>query len=264
MLKKVLKKIKCIALDMDGTTNLGENQIGNMAETLSILRNSGKQLVFLTNNSSYSSNSLKEKCKRIGLFGECDVHYTSGLATIEYLKDKYPNKVCYVVGTPALLEEFEEHGISLSETNPDVAVLGYDTTVTYDKFVKLIRAVNNGATYIATHPDLFCPSEDVCLPDCGSFMKLIESSAGIKPQIIIGKPNQIMGKRIMENFGCNADEILMVGDRLSTDIQFGINCGFYTMLVMSGETDEKTLKNSDVVPDFVLDTLNDIVEYMED
>ena len=124
MLKKVLKKIKYILVDMDGTTNIGEKQIGNMAETLSFLRDNGKQIVFITNNSSYSKRTLEEKCKRIGFYDERDYHYTSGVATIEYLKDKYPEKKCYVVGTPELCAEFEENGIILTEESPEIVVLG--------------------------------------------------------------------------------------------------------------------------------------------
>ncbi len=263
MLKKVLKKIKYIVADMDGTINLGDNPIGDMANTLNTLREKGMQIVYLTNNSSNSVQSVTEKYKRIGLYDQRDVFYTAGSMTIEYIQKNYPNKTCYVVGTPALIKEFEDNGITVTEENPDIVVLGLDTTMTYDKLVKLISAVKHGAIYIATHPDLCCPAEDVYIPDCGAFIKLIELASGYKPVAVIGKPNTYMGDEVLKRFNCNADEVLMVGDRLTTDIQHGINCGFYTMAVLTGETTEKILKASDIKPDFTLENFNLIVDYLE-
>lgn len=262
-LKKVLEKIKVIVMDMDGTVNIGYSGIGDMAGTLAAMREAGKQLVFLTNNSSRSRKSCAEQYSEMGLYDPRDTYYTSGAATIEYIKDHYPNKTCLVVGTDALVEEFKESGIEVVDSDPNVAVLGLDTGITYAKIVSLISAINNGAVYIATHPDYACPAEDVYIPDCGAFIKLVELSSGRKPVAVIGKPAKTMGEYIMAQFGCNADEIMMIGDRLETDIEFGINCSFYTLAVLTGATTEQTLKESSVVPDFVLPSLNDIVPYLK-
>ena len=140
-------------------------------------------------------------------------------------------------------------------------MLAYDTELTYEKLCKFVYNLKNGAFYIATHPDINCPAPEVFVPDAGAFMAMIESSTGLKPQKIIGKPYTGMGENLIKRFGALPEEFVMVGDRLHTDIKFGNNCGFNTILVLSGEATLEDLKRYDAKPDFILDSLNDVVEY---
>ena len=119
-----------------------------------------------------------------------------------------------------------------------------------------------GAKYIATHPDVNCPAEDVYLPDAGSFIKMIETAVKFTPSLIIGKPNSIMGENLKMKFNESDDEaFMMVGDRLYTDIAFGKNCNFKAMLVLSGETTEDMIPSAEKQPDFILETFNDVKNY---
>lgn len=261
-LSERLKKIKYLLLDMDGTIYLGDRQIGNMTSTLSALRQSGKKIIFLTNNSSKSHAAYEEKLKKMGLFNSFDTVYTSGIATIDYLKQNRTEKRVYLVGTDDLKREFLDNGIILTEDMPDIAVLSYDTTLTYEKLSKITNYLTKGAEYIATHPDINCPAPDVYLPDIGSFMALIEKSCGKVPSVILGKPYKYMGDSIMYRFNATPDEILMAGDRLSTDILFAKNNNFTSMLVLSGETDKKQYDNSIIRADYCLENLNKIIEFL--
>ena len=263
-IEKVIKEIKYFLLDMDGTVYLGSDPIGDMKNTLAVIRKSGRQIIFLTNNSSRSEESYIEKLKKIGLWEDGDSVYTSGMATAEYLNDKFKDKTVYLLGTEALKKEFRESGINLiEEGQPDVAVLSYDTELTYNKLFKFTSAIAKGAYYVATHPDINCPAKDVFAPDVGSFMKLIEASTGKMPSVIIGKPSTFMGDNLKKNFTAASDRFIMVGDRLNTDIRFGNNNGFYSLLVLSGETTEKNMKNYPDIPSFKLNSLNDIVKFLQ-
>ncbi len=261
-LKRALSEIEYFLLDMDGTVYLGDKIIGEMDKTLRFLREKGKKLIFLTNNSSKSNEKYIEKLKRLNLFGEGDEVYTSGMATADMLVDKYPEKSVYLLGTKALKEEFISKGVKLiEEGQPDIAVLAYDTELTYEKLCKFTTAIKKGAKYIATHPDVNCPAPDVFVPDVGSFMAMIELSTGLKPSKIIGKPYDGMGKALMKRLKSDENKFVMVGDRLYTDIKFGNNCGFYSLFVLSGECNMKDLEKSDAEPSFILDSLNDIKNY---
>lgn len=264
MLKRVLRKIKYVVCDISGTVCIGGEPIGRMAETLNALRNSGKQLIFITNNSSCGSAYLKESFSEMGLYDERDFFYSSGTAAMDYVKEYYAGKRVYLIGTPALEAAFKSEGVLVVDDDPEVAVLGLDTTMTYEKLAKLITAVRGGAVYVETHPDVCNYYSGNALPDCGSFARIVETCTGCKPSVTVGMPSGYMGEKITSVFNCNADEILMVGDKLDTDIRFGIECGFYTLAVLTGQTTEKVLRNSDIDPDYVLHSLNDIVDYLDD
>ena len=260
-LKKVLKKINYILTDTEGTLNIGYARIGNMSDTLDKLRAQGKKIVFFTNDSAYSAATLTERLKLTDIIRADDIIYTSVTATVDYIRQNHPGKTCFVAGAPDIAEEFEAAGIPQDDISPEIVVITRDVTVSYVKLVKAVSAINSGAFYIATNAETKFHSGEV-LPDCGAFAGLIEAVTGRRPQAVIGAPAKFMGENIMQKLGCNADEILIVGDRL-TGVRLGIDCGFYTLIVKTGETDEKILRESDIEPDFVLESLNDIADYIE-
>ncbi|MBQ7642928.1 MAG: HAD-IIA family hydrolase [Clostridia bacterium] len=262
-IKKALKEIKYFLLDMDGTIYIGDELIGKMNETLDILRKNGKSVIYLTNNSSKSKDKYIDKLKKLDLFREGDVVYTSGIAAADYLKSEFRGKKIYLLGTEALKKEFIEKGVTLvDDEQPDICVLAYDTELTYEKLCKFTKYIKKGACYIATHPDVNCPAPEVFVPDAGAFMALIECSTGLKPEKIIGKPYDGMGRELMNKYAAKGNNFVMVGDRLHTDIKFGNNCGFYTIFVLSGECTKEDLKKYDAHPSFILDSLNDIIKYL--
>lgn len=262
-LKEIVKNAEYFLLDMDGTLYVGDGLIGEMDKTLDFLRANGKKIIYLTNNSSKSKQKYEEKLQKIGLFNEKDRVYTSGIATAEYLNAKFAGKKVYLMGTEALKKEFEERGVNLvDDQTPDVCVLAYDTELTYDKLCKFVTYLKRGAYYIATHPDVNCPHPEVFIPDAGAFIKLIEASTGKLPAEIIGKPFSGMGQNLMRTLGLSSEKFIMVGDRLHTDIAFGNNCDFATILVLSGESTVADIGKTEGKPDFILNSLNDIVDYV--
>ena len=260
--KKAFSEIKYFLLDMDGTVYLGDDLIGCMNQTLDILRAAGKKIVYLTNNSSKTAEEYESKLIRLDLFRSGDIVYTSGMATAEYLSEFFPDKTVNVLGTKALKKSFEAAGVKVCDRGADVCVLAYDTELTYKKLCDFCYDLKKGAKYLATHPDVNCPAPEVFVPDAGAFMAMIEKSTGKVPETIVGKPNFIMGDRLKKRFGAGKSEFIMVGDRLHTDIKFGNNCGFYTALVLSGESTADDIRSSDAEPDFIFDSLNDVVKYI--
>src|SRR5690606_35720240 len=114
--------------------------------------------------------------------------------------------------------------------------------------------------YISTHPDLNCPSPLGPLPDIGSFMALIQTSTGRIPDVILGKPNPGIVKELAKGWGLDVSEILMVGDRLYTDIALGKTAGVKTCLVLSGETKSEDLLDTIYQPDLVCENLADLLQ----
>lgn len=249
-----LRKIKCFLMDMDGTIYLGDQLLPGSQDWLSLLEAKKIPYYFLTNNSSRSRVEYAQKLARLGLPVPEEKIFTSGEATAIYLKGAYPDASLYVVGTQPLRDEFERHSFQLSEKDPEVAVLGFDTTLTYEKLWKLCDLVVAGKPYIATHPDINCPTPSGFKPDIGAMIELVAASTGRRPDVIVGKPNAPIVEALAEKTGFPIEAHCMVGDRLYTDIALG-RWGITTALVLSGETKIDDLKGSQFQPDFLLEDI---------
>lgn len=246
---------------MDGTIYIGNNEIEGSFDAIRALKAAGKQICFFTNNSSRSAADYVEKLGNMGYTTTLDEIYTSGQVTAEYINLNFNGRSVYVLGNDKLKAEFIKKGIRLDEDNPDVAVLGFDTTLTYDKLYKFCCLLCEGKTYIATHPDMVCPAEPWQMPDVGALILTIEATTGRRPDLIMGKPELAAGEGIKRRFSLPASKIAMVGDRLYTDIKFGVNNGFTSVLVLSGETTYDMVRAYDAArPDFIFDRVSDLAD----
>jgi 4-nitrophenyl phosphatase len=253
--------VRCFVFDMDGTVFLGSRLLPGAAEIFPYLQAQNIPYFFLTNNSSRSRSDYAVKLRRLGLAVDEPQILTSGEATAIYIHKLHPAARLYLVGTPSLEEEFRTHGFNLVDEKPDFVVLGFDTTLTYAKLERLCRFVAAGLPYIATHPDINCPTEDGFIPDIGSFIALVAASTGRQPDVIIGKPNPPILQAVSAKTGFSPSEIAMVGDRLYTDIALG-TAGVFTVLVLSGETKIEDLPASPFQPNLVTAHLAELLQLL--
>ena len=259
-----LRQVRCFLLDMDGTFYLGDRLLPGALEFISLLRKRNIPFLFLTNNSSRQRSQYAEKIRNLGLADlQDDQVFTSGEATAIYMARNYPGARLFVVGTPALENEFSAHGFILTAENPDAVVLGFDTTLTYEKIWRLCTLIRAGKLYIATHPDVNCPTEEGFMPDIGSIISLVEASTSKRPDVIIGKPYPTMVAALAEKTGLPVGALAMIGDRLYTDIALG-RAGLMTILVLCGETHAEDLVSSPYKPDLVVEDLADLIRRMSE
>lgn len=257
-----LQHVRCFLLDMDGTFYLGENLLEGALKFIDVLNQQGQDFLFLTNNSSKDSQQYVEKITRLGLPITRDKVLTSGEATAMYIRDEKPGARVYVVGTPALENEFLAHGFSFDSRQPDFAVLGFDTTLTYEKLWTLCDLVRAGRPYIATHPDYNCPTEDGYMPDIGATIAFVKASTGREPDLIVGKPNLLFVEKAAERARVPVSAMCMIGDRLYTDIALGATAGIPTILVLSGESKQEDLSTSPYQPRYVFPHLGAVADHL--
>jgi 4-nitrophenyl phosphatase len=220
------------------------------------------EFLFLTNNSSKDSGQYVEKITRLGLPVSNEKILTSGEATVMHIESHKPGARVYIVGTPALENEFMGHGFIITPDQPDFAVLGFDTTLTYDKLWKLCDFVRAGVPYIATHPDYNCPTETGFMPDIGAMIAFVKASTGREPDLIVGKPNKLFVEKAAERTGIPVSAMCMIGDRLYTDIALGTTAGIPTILVLSGETKVDEVSLSLHKPDYIFQDLGEVADYL--
>jgi len=262
MKKEPLLNVECYLLDMDGTFNLGDGLIDGSLYFIDTLRELGKDFLFLTNNSSKHRRMYAEKITRLGLPIPEEKVFTSGEATALYLQQERPSEKVYVVGTSALEDEFRQHGFKLEEDDPEIVVLGFDTTLTYQKLWKLCDFVRSGLPYIATHPDFNCPTETGYMPDIGAMIAFVRASTGREPDLVIGKPNRMIVDAVAQKLGLAIEAMAMVGDRLYTDIALGQTSGITTCLVLSGEARAEDLVASPFQPTYTFKDLGGIADWL--
>jgi len=263
---KELNQIKCFLLDMDGTFYLGNKLIDGALEFIEKIKSQDKLYFFLTNNSSKSQVDYQQKLKGMGLIVSTEQIITSGQVTASYIKEKNKEARVYLVGTPSLNQEFKNLNLRISTDKSeeiDYLVLGFDTTLNYQKLWDAHDLILKGIPYIATNPDYVCPLEDEkTMPDCGSMISLLKTSTGREP-LVIGKPNTLMIDYIAKRTGLSKDEIAIIGDRLYTDIQTAINTNITGILVLSGETKKEDLTKAPQKPDYVFQGIGDITVNIE-
>lgn len=258
-----LKEKKCFLLDMDGTIYLGDKLIEGAKDFLNKLKEKNKKFIFLTNNSSKNSEKYVKKLEKLGINVEKDDIFTSGEATTIYLKKKKNFAKIFLLGTEDLENEFKMAGFEIVKDRNekiDFVVLGFDTTLTYEKLWIACEYISEGIEYIATHPDFNCPLEGgKFMPDAGAMIEFIKASTAKTPTVI-GKPNKHIIESIKEKYNLSSSELAIVGDRLYTDIRTGLDNNITSILVMSGETNLEMLKTTEFKPDYVFDSVKELSE----
>ncbi|MBE6193561.1 MAG: HAD-IIA family hydrolase [Alistipes sp.] len=246
-----LRRLKHVALDMDGTIYMGATLFPYTKPFLAGVKELGLGYSFLTNNPSSSIADYLAKLARLGVAATEEEMYTTALATIDYIKTHYPEaKRLFMLGTPSMITEFEKAGFESAADDPndrpDVLVVAFDKSLVYERLCRAAWWISQGVPYIATNPDRVCPTDQpVVLVDCGSICACLTHATGRTPDITLGKPDPNMLSGILHRYGLESDEVAMVGDRIYTDIEMAHNANAFGVLVLSGET---TLDIADAAP----------------
>ncbi len=258
-----LSSVRGFLLDMDGTFYLSNRLLEGALRFIDVLRAQDKEFLFLTNNSSKHRRQYADKIRGLGLPLEEESVLTSGEATALYLREKHAGASLFVVGTPSLEEEFRQHGFRLVDHEPQFLVLGFDTTLTYQKLWTLCDFVRAGVPYVATHPDFNCPTENGFMPDVGAMIAFVKAATGREPDLVVGKPNRLIVDAAAMKLKLQVDQLAMIGDRLYTDIALGESSGIVTVLVLSGETKVGDVKGSPFQPDYTFPNLGGVADWLE-
>ena len=266
MEKERLKDIKCFLFDMDGTIYLGNALLPGVADFFKKLRVAGKDYYFVTNNSSKGHIHYAKKLIRMGINAEPRDVIISSDALNYYLKKIRPQAKLYILGTEELKETIRNAGFTIVEdeqTTPDFVIVGFDMSLEYKTLAHSCRLIDKGVPFIATHGDVRCPIEDgEFIPDCGAMLALIKSATGKEPINIMGKPNHYIIDLVREKANYEKEEIAMVGDRLSTDIAFGLNNNILSVLVLTGEATIDDVERTNIRPDIILNSVVEILNYI--
>jgi NagD protein len=252
---------------MDGTIYLGGTLLPHTLPFLATLARHGIGYSFVTNNCSRSRAEYVHHLREIGIEVQATSVLTSAHATIHHLNAKFPGaKRLFVLGTSGLDDDLRQAGFEIVDERPDAVIVGFDTELTYNQLARTAYWISQQLPYVATHPDRVCPSDQpIVLPDCGSICSLLEAATGRRPDAVPGKPNPQMLEAAFAQHDLRPPEVILVGDRLYTDIRMARDAGAVAVLTLTGET-----KRADIVdcpenqrPDIVVDDLGELGRLLE-
>lgn len=256
-----LKNVKLYLLDMDGTIYLDNDLFDGVIDFLEYVKSVGGKYMFLTNNSSKSVDKYIEKLKSLGITASSDDFLTSVDATVFYLKPKKYKKI-YAFGTESFKRQLKGEGLSITdklEDGIDCLCMGFDTELNFKKLEDACILLRDDIDYIATNPDIVCPTWYGSVPDCGSVSEMIFNATGKRP-FFIGKPNSLMVDLAVEKTGFSREQTALIGDRLYTDIACAVNAGINSIFVLSGEGVVADIEKYGVQPDYIYKDIKTLLE----
>jgi len=252
------------AFDLDGVVWKGDRPIAGAPETVRTLRDAGKRVAFVTNNSSETHETYAKKLAEMGAGGSPDEVVSSADATARLLEKEVPGlrgRLAYVIGGEGLFNAVSGVGarIAFEEEGKDASlvVVGWDRALTFDKLRLATLAVRSGAIFVASNADATYPAQEGLWPGAGAIVAALRTSTGVEP-MVAGKPDPGVFQVARERLG--GSPALVVGDRVETDIMAAHAAGWPAALVLSGATGVPELAVAPAWPDFILRRLTDILE----
>jgi NagD protein len=245
---------------MDGVIYHGNELLKGAREFVEWMEEKNKSFLFLTNSSERSPLELSQKLSRLGIDVDPNHFYTSALATASFLATQNPGGSVYVIGEPGLIQALYDHGFTMNNVNPDYVVVGEGRGYSLESLERAVKLVEGGARLIGTNPDMSGPIEGgVIVPACGALIAPIELATG-KKAYFVGKPNPLMMRHGVRRLNSHREDTAIVGDRMDTDIQAGVESEIETILVLSGVTRQEDISLFPYQPRHVLEGVFEIPE----
>lgn len=246
--------------DLDGTIFIGDRLLPGVQDTISVLRQKGKKVMFLTNTSVQTRQECQRRLARLELACQVDEIMTAAYVSGMYFQEHAPNAVVLTVGEEPMKEELRQFDVRITENPLEAShvLVGMDRQFTYEKLHRAAKALRNGAKLIAANPDPCCPVPNDVIPDTGALVKALEAAGEVQLEIVIGKPSAYFADKSLQQLGLPRERCLMVGDRLETDILLGLNNGMKTALVLTGIASREDIDSMQIYPDYVISTLDEM------
>ena len=252
--------------DLDGTIYLGEGLLPGAKRLIEMLRERSIPVRFLSNNPTKDPEQYVEKLTRLGLPTPVDDIVNTVVTMTRWLLEHAPGQVVFPLGDPPLIRAFEKAGIPMSEdpAEIDIVVASYDHGFDYRKLQIAFDSLwfHRRARFVATHPDRYCPFPGGRgEPDVAAVIAAIEACTGVRCEQHVGKPDPEMLALALADLDLDPSEVIMTGDRLSTDVRLARNAGAAGALVLTGDSDLDDLAGTapEHAPHYVLDRIDQLI-----
>ena len=247
--------LRSIMFDIDGVLDFQGKVYPGAIDTVETLRHLGFILRFLTNSTLHSRQSRATRLLAEGFHVCAEEIITASYATARYLQQRNPRS-CWVMLEGEGLDEFS--AFRMDTDSPEYVVVGDNRSkFDFDHLNHALRLLLKGARLIGMNPDLIDNSTGAPELNVGSWVRLLEAASGVQA-VCVGKPQPFVFELALADMGLNKDQVVMVGDRVHSDIRGAQAFGIRSVLVRTGEFQVGDL-DAGIEPDFVLDSIADLV-----
>ncbi len=253
--------IKAVLFDMDGVLYRGNQPLAGVRELLAFLDEQSVGYACITNNASMTPAQYEAKLARMGLHVPAGRVITSAIATGRALRAMYPRGTrVYIVGMEGLREALLHDGHFVEDDRAaEVVVQGADFALTYNTLRTATLLIRAGAHFVATNPDRTFPSEEGLIPGAGAITAALVAATDTQP-LVIGKPAPTMFQVAAETLGAPVALVLVIGDRLDTDIAGAAAAGMPAALVLTGVSSRAEAETGPVRPAAIYADLGELLE----
>jgi phosphoglycolate/pyridoxal phosphate phosphatase family enzyme len=254
----VLGRYGAFLVDVDGVLTRGNDALPGATEAFTALRTWGRALV-LTNNSTRSRGELAEHLGRLGFAVSPDDILGSAFLAARYLARHHGPVDVWILGEGGVRDEMQLAGHRLAARPEDATwvVAGLDRGVTYEKLAQALRALVGGARILATNEDATFPTAAGLVPGAGAIVGALRGM-GFAAERVVGKPSPVAFEVALDLLGLPANRVLMIGDRLDTDIAGAQAAGLDSALVLSGVDSLHDIARSGVRPTWIAASFADL------
>lgn len=265
--KKALREKRLFLFDIDGTIAIDQELLRGTRELLSYIEEIGGKAIYITNNSTKSRSAYVKKFVKWNIITQESDFITASYASCLYLSEYHKKDKIYVVGTKSFIQELRSWGFNVVEQVEEgiqLVLVGFDNELSYKKIEGACQLLANPEMiYLATNPDLCCPTAFGSVPDCGAICEMLACAVKRKPKFL-GKPNPIIVEASMKQTGFSKADTIVIGDRLYTDIAVGIHAGVDTAVVFTGEATLEDCRNTKYCPTWQFQTINELLHTIVD
>jgi NagD protein len=244
-------------IDMDGVIYRGSHLIPGADRFIRELLDEDVPFLFLTNNSQRTRRDVATKLKRLGIPADEKHVFTCAMATARFLAEQKPHGTAFVIGEGGLLTALHNNGYAIVDKDPDYVVVGEGRAFNFEMVEAALNMVLAGAKLVATNLDPNCPTQSGQRPGCGATTAMLEAASGVRA-FSVGKPSPIMMRGARKELGLRAEQTVVIGDTMETDIVGGVQLGYRTILVLSGSTRRDDLVRYAYRPDRVVESIADL------
>lgn len=251
-----------LLIDLDGVVWIGREPVPGSPEALRALLDSGKGIVFVTNNPGRRPAAYAERLQELGVEVGAEQIVTAGMVAASLAAEAAGSGGgAFVIGAPALKEMVAAAGTRVLEgeaaQEADAVVVSGHRGFDYAELLTAKRALDRGAALVATSRDPTMPFPGGEVPGTGAVLAAVEVASGQRAEIA-GKPERHLFEMASEAIGGDG-RLAMVGDRVASDVAGGHAAGLETVLVLSGTTSREEAETADPAPDHVLENLSSLL-----
>ncbi|GAB4286511.1 MAG: HAD-IIA family hydrolase [Ignavibacteriaceae bacterium] len=257
----IIDNYDAFIFDLDGTIYRGEHLIPNADKTVNFLKELDKKTIFISNKTTGTVLDYYNLLKKFGLNVNPDEIINSTVVLKKFLAKNFSGEKFFAIGEEVFIKEIIESGLSFT-TEPEqigLLLITLDRTLNYKKLEIAAKALENGARFFAANIDDTCPVENGEVLDAGATISALEKRTHRKLELNFGKPSSFMMTEITGRLGVKLSRILLIGDRMETDIAMGYNFGIDTALVATGIKNFPDGKPA-ITPTYSLDSVFDLIK----